>query len=117
MSDEPKQQQTTEDSQPKASNQLSPQIPEAMLPGYPPASQANGRQVGGNHYRKIDGEQHWDRVARLQLDPFQYQVTKYVERWRDKGGVQDLKKAAHFLQKYIELVEKGAYKPNDTKPV
>jgi len=63
---------------------------------------ANTRQVGGQHY-KIGGEEHWDRVARLGLDYFQGQITKYVERWRLKNGVQDLEKARHFLDKYIEL--------------
>jgi len=63
---------------------------------------ANERQVGGGHY-KVGGEEHWDRVARLDLDYFQGQITKYVERWKNKGGIQDLEKAAHFLQKYLEV--------------
>lgn len=67
---------------------------------------ANSRQVGGSHY-KVGGEEHWDRVARLGLDYFQGQVTKYVERWKLKNGVQDLEKARHFLDKYIELVVAG----------
>ena len=29
-------------------------------------------------------------------------VIKYVTRWRDKGGVEDLKKARHFLDMLIE---------------
>lgn len=67
---------------------------------------ANDRQVGGNHYSAPKGlEQHWDRVDRLGLDYFQGQITKYVERWKLKDGIKDLKKAAHFLQKYIELRE------------
>ena len=62
---------------------------------------ANARQVGGNHYRnKI---QHWDWVASNELDYFQGQITKYVARWKLKGGIQDLEKARHFLDKYIEL--------------
>jgi hypothetical protein len=65
-------------------------------------SEANERQIGGSHY-KTGGEEHWDRVNRLGLDYFQGQITKYVERWKKKGGVQDLLKAQHFLQKYIEL--------------
>ncbi len=64
---------------------------------------ANDRQVGGDHYKKVEGEQHWDRVARLGLDYFQAMITRYVERWKDKGGVEDLEKAKHFLEKYIEL--------------
>lgn len=63
---------------------------------------ANERQVGGQHY-KTGGEEHWDRVQRLGLDYFQGQITKYVERWKLKNGVQDLEKARHFLDKYIEL--------------
>ena len=62
---------------------------------------ANERQVGGNHY--LREYQHWDIVNDFGLDYFQGQITKYVMRWRDKGGVQDLRKAQHFLAKYIEL--------------
>jgi hypothetical protein len=33
---------------------------------------------------------------------------KYVSRWRDKGGVEDLRKARHYLDKLIEIeIEKG----------
>ena len=63
---------------------------------------ANSRQVGGAHYGKV-GRQHWDVVADFGLDYFQGQITKYVMRWRDKNGIEDLRKAQHFLEKYIEL--------------
>lgn len=63
---------------------------------------ANDRQVGGEHYKK-GGEEHWDRAWRLNYDPFQYIITKWVERWKDKGGLEDLKKAQHALEKYIEV--------------
>lgn len=72
---------------------------------------ANSRQVAGDHYRS--SIQHWDFVAANNLDYFQGQVTKYVARWKSKGGLQDLEKAHHFLQKYIELVKEGKYKPNE----
>ena len=62
----------------------------------------NAKQVGGDHY-KVGGEEHWDRVARLGLDYFQAQITKYVERCWKKNGVQDLEKALHFLEKYIAV--------------
>lgn len=70
-------------------------------------SEANKRQIGGNHYKK-GGEEHWDRAWRLKYDPFQYIITKWVERWRDKGGVEDLRKAQHAIAKYIEVVEEEA---------
>lgn len=72
---------------------------------------ANERQVGGSHYQAGDKPQHWDIVAMHDLDYFQGQITKYVMRWKKKNGLQDLQKAAHFLQKYIEL---NTPKPQET---
>lgn len=62
---------------------------------------ANARQVGGDHYQ--NEIQHWDFVASHNMDYFQGQITKYVTRWKKKGGVKDLEKARHFLDKYIEI--------------
>jgi hypothetical protein len=64
---------------------------------------ANNRQVGGEHYK--GGIEHWDYVAANGLDYFQAQITKYVSRCHKKNGLQDLHKAQHFLEKYIELAE------------
>ncbi len=76
-----------------------------------PNSTANQVQFGGTHYKQSDGgEEHWDRVARLGLDYFQAAATKYIERWRLKNGIEDLKKARHYLDKYIELIEAGVIK-------
>jgi hypothetical protein len=67
---------------------------------------ANDIQIGGVHYKDPNGgEEHWDRVRRLGLDYFQACITKYVERCWKKNGLQDLKKAHHFLTKYIEILE------------
>jgi len=67
---------------------------------------ANDYQIGGSHYRlHNDRQQHWDYAWSRKFDFFQYQITKYVERWRDKGGLDDLRKARHFLDKYIECIE------------
>lgn len=63
-------------------------------------------QVGGDHYRTPDGiPEHWDIAWALGWDFFQYQITKYLWRWKTKGGVQDLEKAEHFLRKYIKQVK------------
>jgi hypothetical protein len=64
----------------------------------------NSHQVGGNHYKAP--VEHWDFVWANHLDYFQGQITKYVARWKGKNGLQDLYKARHFLEKYINLVEK-----------
>jgi hypothetical protein len=69
-------------------------------------SLANRTQIGGIHYKQGEGvEEHWDRAWRMKYDCFQYIITKWVERWRDKGGLEDLKKARHAIDKYIEVVE------------
>jgi hypothetical protein len=64
---------------------------------------ANERQIGGDHYKK-GGEEHWDRQWRLYgRGYFVGCITKYVERYHEKNGLQDLQKAQHFLEKLIEL--------------
>ena len=65
--------------------------------------EANQRQVGGNHYKQDGAVEHWDIVVQHDLDYFQGQITKYVMRWKRKNGIQDLEKALHFLEKYIEV--------------
>ena len=67
-------------------------------------TKANDEQVGGQHYKDVS-IQHWDFVWAQNLDYFQGQITKYVCRHRDKNGIEDLLKAKHFLEKYIELIE------------
>ena len=62
---------------------------------------ANDRQVGGKHY--ASAIQHWDIVAEHELDYFQAQIIKYIMRWKKKNGFEDLCKAQHFLEKYLEL--------------
>jgi hypothetical protein len=66
---------------------------------------ANEEQVGGDHYKKHGELQHWDVVVKFGLDYFQGQITRYVFRWKDKNGLEDLRKARHYLDKYIEVQE------------
>jgi chaperonin cofactor prefoldin len=35
------------------------------------------------------------------LSPIEFNVVKYVTRWRDKGGIQDLEKAKHSIELLI----------------
>lgn len=72
-----------------------------MTNSTPSKQDANSYQVGGTHYRA--SIQHWDFVAQLELDYFQGVATKYIARWRNKNGLEDLKKAAHYVTKRIEL--------------
>lgn len=73
------------------------------------APSANATQIGGSHYKTKHGLEHWDMVSMFNLDYFQGQVSRYLFRWKNKNGLEDLRKARHFLDKYIELeVAKGA---------
>lgn len=61
----------------------------------------NERQVGGMHYQSE--YQHWDFVHDVDLGYLEAQVVKYISRWRKKGGMQDLQKAEHFVEKLQNL--------------
>lgn len=61
---------------------------------------ANETQVGGDHYKSA--YQHWDYVAAAGIAYLPAQVSKYLSRWQKKNGLQDLEKALHFLDKFIE---------------
>jgi hypothetical protein len=66
---------------------------------------ANDNQVGGDHYKMA--YETWDVINAWGLGYFDGNAVKYLSRWRKKGGVQDLKKAAHYIQKLIELEEQA----------
>ena len=66
------------------------------------AIRANEQQVGGAHYA-TKAIQPWDFIIANNLGYLEGNIVKYVSRWKDKGGVQDLKKAQHYLQKLIEV--------------
>lgn len=63
---------------------------------------ANERQVDGNHYQN-GFIQHWDYTWQNGFNQFEYCITKYVERHKEKRGIIDLNKALHFCEKYLEL--------------
>lgn len=68
---------------------------------------ANNLQVSGNHYKS--SIQHWDLVAATDMNYFQGNITKYVTRFKKKNGLEDIKKALHYLDKYIELRYRGVF--------
>lgn len=68
---------------------------------------ANSIQPGGSHYRPGAAYQHWDYVADTGMDYFAANATKYICRYRDKGGALDLTKALHYIRKLGELEQSG----------
>ena len=72
------------------------------LPEKVPQKCANGKQIAGSHYSDKQ-MQPWDYIYANNLGYFEGNCVKYVSRWKDKGGIDDLKKAIHYLEKLIEL--------------
>lgn len=61
---------------------------------------ANTTQVGGSHYQKAI--QPWDYIIANNLGYLEGNIIKYVSRYKEKNGKQDLEKAKHYLDKLIE---------------
>lgn len=61
-------------------------------------------QIGGDHYRS-KAIQPIEFIMANGLGFCEGNCVKYVTRWREKGGIADLKKAIHYLQFLIESEE------------
>ena len=61
------------------------------------------RVVHPNHYNR--GIEMWDYAHSHNLSFFECNVVKYVTRWKDKNGLEDLKKAKQYLDKLISMEE------------
>lgn len=59
-------------------------------------------QVGGDHYKTMP-IQPVEYIHKNNIPFIEGNVIKYVSRWRNKAGVEDLKKARHFLDLLINL--------------
>jgi hypothetical protein len=62
---------------------------------------ANDRQVSGNHYQTE--MQPWDFILANRLNFLEGNIIKYIIRHKKKGGLDDLYKAQHYLEKLIEV--------------
>ncbi len=71
------------------------------------STKAQSTQIGGSHYTKLK-IQPMEYSMQNSLGPAEHTVIKYVTRWKDKGGVEDLKKARHTLDLLIEYTESSS---------
>ena len=62
-------------------------------------------QVGGDHYSKL-AIQPVTYINANGLSYLQGNVIKYVTRYKDKNGLQDLEKAKHYIDMLIEMEDK-----------
>lgn len=66
-------------------------------------------QVGGDHYTKLAIQPMQYSMANG-LNALQHTIVKYVTRYKDKGGIEDLRKAAHCVELLIQFEMDEAHK-------
>lgn len=72
-----------------------------------PSNRADDLQVGGDHYKTM-GVQPW-KAMEAWMTPEQFagflrgNAIKYLARCDAKGGIDDVKKARHYIDKLIEV--------------
>lgn len=78
-----------------------------------PPKSALEEQQGGDHYKKLGRYQPWEVLSKWMTPEemkgaMKKDVIGYLCREQDKGGREDIKKALHTLQLYLELTEDAA---------
>ena len=63
---------------------------------------ANEKQVGGNHYSKLKIQPMEYNLANG-MNYAQANAIKYITRYKDKNGIEDLKKAIHCIELLIDF--------------
>ena len=59
-------------------------------------------QVGGTHYSQLAIEPI-QFIETNELGYHEGNVVKYVSRWRNKNGIEDLKKAIWYIERLITI--------------
>tara|TARA_R100001079_G_C4401486_1_gene131604 strand:+ start:323 stop:562 length:240 start_codon:yes stop_codon:yes gene_type:complete len=62
------------------------------------------RQVGGSHYKSFN-IQPFEFISKNELSFFQGCVVKYVCRYKNKNGIQDLEKIIHYCELEIKKMK------------
>ena len=64
-------------------------------------------QIGGNHYRG-QAIQPIEYILKNKLGYCEGNVIKYVTRWKEKNGIDDLLKAKHYIDFLIEEAQRDS---------
>lgn len=64
----------------------------------------NDKQIGGTHYQHQE-YQHWDFAVDVAGNDAYLKgcASKYIVRYKDKNGIEDLRKALHYIDKIEEV--------------
>lgn len=72
----------------------------------------NAVQVGGDHYKGVDF-QPWDWARNVSgtqgLGYYEVSAISYIARFRKKGGIEDLEKVLHYIDKMLFCWHAGEY--------
>lgn len=60
------------------------------------------KQVSGNHYKQFE-IQPIEFITKNNIPFIEGNVIKYICRWRDKNGLEDLDKVIHYVELLKEL--------------
>ncbi len=67
---------------------------------------ATDTQVGGKHYKDMP-IQPIEYITKNDLGYCEGNIIKYVSRYQSKNGVEDLRKAKHYIEMLIEAQLNG----------
>ena len=77
-----------------------------MIVAHIPSGSALDLQVGGNHYKDMP-IQPVEFIHKNGIGFLEGNIIKYICRHSRKSGVEDLKKARHYVDLLIELEEQA----------
>lgn len=79
---------------------------------YAKSADPNDVQVGGEHYKGVDF-QPWDWARNVSgtqgLGYYEVSAISYIARFRKKGGIEDLEKVLHYIDKMLHCWRAGEY--------
>ena len=67
------------------------------------------KQIGGNHYLKYK-IQPVEFIIKNNIGFVEGNILKYILRFKEKGGVNDLLKAKHYIELLIEHTKSSKYR-------
>lgn len=85
------------------------EVQDWRLPPAPRKLSAFESQVGGTHYKDLP-IQPVEFIHKNGLGFIEGCIVKYVARYRKKNGIEDLRKAQHYLSLLIEMEESNQSK-------
>lgn len=63
-------------------------------------------QVGGSHYKNLQ-MQPIEFIIKAKLSFIQGNIVKYISRYKDKNGIEDIEKCIHYAELAIALNDEG----------